>query len=156
MKLYETTVVFDPGLEEARVNEEVERVTQPIAQAGGEVIEVQRWGKRKLAYMIRKRRDGTYVHVKHKSPPELIAEMDRRFRLNESVLRHLTRHRGIAEDEQQRPRKPRRRPPRQPRRARSRQRRRRSRASAPDDDFPGTRLLGGMDGSRRRSEIVST
>jgi small subunit ribosomal protein S6 len=83
-------VVFDPGLEEARVNEEVERVTQPIAQAGGEVIEVQRWGKRKLAYMIRKRRDGTYVHVKHKSPPELIAEMDRRFRLNESVLRHLT------------------------------------------------------------------
>jgi small subunit ribosomal protein S6 len=90
MKLYETTVVFDPGLEEARVNEEVERVTQPIAQAGGEVIEVQRWGKRKLAYMIRKRRDGTYVHVKHKSPPVLIAEMDRRFRLNESVLRHLT------------------------------------------------------------------
>ena len=48
MKLYETTVIFDPGLEEARVNEEVERVTQPIAQAGGEVIEVQRWGKRKL------------------------------------------------------------------------------------------------------------
>lgn len=90
MKLYETTVIFDPGLEEARVNEEVERVTQPIAQAGGEVIEVQRWGKRKLAYVIRKRRDGTYVHVKHKSPPELIAEMDRRFRLNESVLRHLT------------------------------------------------------------------
>ena len=90
MKLYETTVIFDPGLEEARVNEEVERVTQPIAQAGGEVVEVQRWGKRKLAYMIRKRRDGTYVHVKHKSPPELIAEMDRRFRLNESVLRHLT------------------------------------------------------------------
>jgi small subunit ribosomal protein S6 len=90
MKLYETTVIFDPGLEEARVNDEVERVTQPIAQAGGEVIEVQRWGKRKLAYVIRKRRDGTYVHVKHKSPPELIAEMDRRFRLNESVLRHLT------------------------------------------------------------------
>lgn len=90
MKVYETTVIYDPGLEETRVNEEVERVTQPIAQAGGEVIEVQRWGKRKLAYVIRKRRDGTYVHVKHKSPPELIAEMERRFRLNESVLRHLT------------------------------------------------------------------
>jgi len=90
MKLYETTVIFDPGLEEARINEEVERVTQPIAQAGGEVVEVQRWGKKKLAYNIRKRRDGTYIHVKHKSPATLIAEMDRRFRLNESVLRHLT------------------------------------------------------------------
>ncbi|TMQ61047.1 MAG: 30S ribosomal protein S6 [Candidatus Eisenbacteria bacterium] len=48
------------------------------------------WGKRKLAYNIRKRRDGTYIHIKHKSPPELIGEMDRRFRLNEGVLRHLT------------------------------------------------------------------
>lgn len=90
MKLYETTVIFDPGLEEARINEEVERITQPIAQAGGEVVEVQRWGKKKLAYNIRKRRDGTYIHVKHKSPAGLIADMDRRFRLNESILRHLT------------------------------------------------------------------
>jgi small subunit ribosomal protein S6 len=90
MKLYETTIIYDPGLEETKINDEVERVTQPIAQAGGEVIEVQRWGKRKLAYNIRKRRDGTYIHVKHKSPATLIAEMDRRFRLNEGVLRHLT------------------------------------------------------------------
>jgi small subunit ribosomal protein S6 len=90
MKFYETTIIFDPGLEEARVNEEVERVTQSIVQAGGEVAEVQRWGKRKLAYMIKKRRDGTYVHLKHRSPASLIAEMDQRFRLNESVLRHLT------------------------------------------------------------------
>jgi small subunit ribosomal protein S6 len=90
MKTYETTVVFDPGLEEARINEEVDRFSQSIGQAGGEILDVQRWGKRKLAYMIRKRRDGAYVHVKHKSPPEHIAEMDRRFRLNESVLRYLT------------------------------------------------------------------
>jgi small subunit ribosomal protein S6 len=90
MKVYETTVVFDPGLEEARINEEVDRLSQSIGQAGGEVLEVQRWGKRKLAYMIRKRRDGAYVHLKHKSPPDHISEMDRRFRLNESVLRYLT------------------------------------------------------------------
>ncbi len=90
MKLYETTIIYDPSLEETRINEEIEKVTQPIAAAGGEVIDVQRWGKKKLAYLIRKRRDGTYVHVKHKSPPTLIAEMDRRFRLNESVLRHLS------------------------------------------------------------------
>lgn len=90
MKIYETTVVFDPGLEEARISEEVDRLSQTIAQAGGEVLDVQRWGKRKLAYIVRKRRDGSYVHVKHQSPPGLIADMDRRFRLNENVLRHLT------------------------------------------------------------------
>ncbi len=99
MKLYETTIIYDPGLEEARINEEVDRVTQPIAQAGGEVVEVQRWGKKKLAYNIRKRRDGTYIHVKHKSPAPLIGEMDRRFRLNESVLREgiAARRRGGRE-----------------------------------------------------------
>ncbi len=90
MKLYETTIIYDPSLEETRINEEIEKVTQPITAAGGEVLDLQRWGKKKLAYLIRKRRDGTYVHVKHKSPPTLIAEMDRRFRLNESVLRHLS------------------------------------------------------------------
>jgi small subunit ribosomal protein S6 len=90
MKIYETTIIYDPSLEETRLNEEVDRVTQPITAAGGEIVEVQRWGKKKLAYIIRKRRDGLYVHVKHKSPPELIAEMDRRFRLSETVLRHLT------------------------------------------------------------------
>jgi len=90
MKRYETTVIYDPSLEESRINEEIERVTQPIAAAGGEVIEVQRWGKKKLAYAINKRRDGTYIHVKHMSPPTLIAEMDRRFRLSETILRHLT------------------------------------------------------------------
>ena len=90
MKTYETTIIFDPGLEEARINEEVDRVSQSIAAASGEIVEVQRWGKRKLAYNIRKRRDGTYIHIKHKSPPELIGEMDRKFRLNEGVLRHLT------------------------------------------------------------------
>ncbi len=90
MKIYETTIVFDPGLEEARINEEVDRISQSISQAGGEVLDVQRWGKRKLAYIVRKRRDGSYVHVKHQSPSGLIADMDRRFRLNEGVLRHLT------------------------------------------------------------------
>jgi small subunit ribosomal protein S6 len=90
MKLYETTIIYDPSLEEVRINEEIEKVTQPIGAAGGEVVEVQRWGKKKLAYIINKRRDGTYIHVKHKSPPGLIAEMDRRFRLSEVVLRHLT------------------------------------------------------------------
>jgi small subunit ribosomal protein S6 len=90
MKLYETTIIYDPALEEARINEEIDRVSQAIGQAGGSVVEVQRWGKRKLAYVIRKRRDGSYIHIKHQSPPELIGDMDRRFRLNESVLRHLT------------------------------------------------------------------
>ena len=90
MKLYETTIIFDPGLEEARVNEETERVTGPIAQAGGEVIEVQRWGKRRLAYEIGKKRDGIYTLMVHQGEGPQVKELERRLRLNESVMRVLT------------------------------------------------------------------
>jgi small subunit ribosomal protein S6 len=87
---YETTFILEPGLDEAKANEEVEKVSQWIKDGGGEVIEVQRWGKRRLAYEINKKRDGLYTHVLHTSPGELVKDLERRMRLNESVMRILT------------------------------------------------------------------
>jgi small subunit ribosomal protein S6 len=87
---YETTFILDPGLDEARVNEEVDRVSGWIKDLGGEVIEVQRWGKRRLAYEIHKRRDGIYTLLVHESGPAVVREIERRMRLNESVMRVLT------------------------------------------------------------------
>ena len=90
MTKYETTFILEPGLDEARVNEEIERVSKAIADLGGQVIEVQRWGKRRLAYEIRRRRDGMYVHVLHEGPGAIVKELERRLRLVETVLRVLT------------------------------------------------------------------
>jgi small subunit ribosomal protein S6 len=87
---YETTFILDPGLDEAKVNDEVDRVTEWIKSLGGEVLEVQRWGKRRLAYEIGRRRDGIYTLVLYQGPGTVVKELDRRFRLNESVLRSLT------------------------------------------------------------------
>ena len=67
MTKYETTFILEPGLDESRVNEEIERVSQWIRDLGGEVLEVQRWGKRRLAYEIKKKRDGIYTMVLHES-----------------------------------------------------------------------------------------
>ena len=90
MNTYETTFILEPGLDEAKANEEVDKVSQWIRDGGGEVIDVQRWGKRRLAYEINKKRDGVYTHVLHKSPGELVKDIERRLRLNESVMRVLT------------------------------------------------------------------
>jgi len=87
---YETTFILDPGLDEAKVNEEVDRVVQWIKGLGGEVLEVQRWGKKRLAYEIDRRRDGIYTLVLYEGPGDSVKELERRFRLNESVLRSLT------------------------------------------------------------------
>jgi small subunit ribosomal protein S6 len=87
---YETTFILEPGLDETRTNEEVEKVSQWIKDGGGEIIDVQRWGKRRLAYEINRKRDGVYTHVLHKSPGDLVKDIERRLRLNESVMRVLT------------------------------------------------------------------
>jgi len=87
---YETTFILEPGLDEARVNEEVEKVSSWIKDLNGEVIEVQRWGKRRLAYEINRKRDGIYTMVLYQGGGPLVKEVERRLRLNESVMRTLT------------------------------------------------------------------
>jgi len=87
---YETTFILEPGLDDARVNEEVDRVSQWVKDLGGEVLEVQRWGKRRLAYEIGKKRDGIYTLMVHQGEGPQVKELERRLRLNESVMRVLT------------------------------------------------------------------
>jgi small subunit ribosomal protein S6 len=87
---YETTFILEPGLDENRVNDEIERVGQWIRDLGGEVLEVERWGKRRLSYEINRRRDGIYTLMLYQGPGATVKEVERRLRLNESVMRVLT------------------------------------------------------------------
>ncbi len=90
MTKYETTFILEPGFDESRVNEEIDKVCQWIKDLGGEVLDVQRWGKRRLAYEIHKKRDGIYTFIMHQGSGGLIRELERRLRLDESVMRMLT------------------------------------------------------------------
>lgn len=90
MTKYETVFILDPSSDENRVNEEVERVSGWIKDLSGEVVEVQRWGKRRLAYEINKKRDGVYTMVVWQGPGPIVKEIERRLRLNESCMRALT------------------------------------------------------------------
>lgn len=90
MREYETVIVLDPGLDDTRVDQEVETVSTVITQGGGEVLEVQRWGRRRLAYEVQKKREGNYSLIRFKSERGVLEELKRRYLLNESMLRHLT------------------------------------------------------------------
>ncbi len=90
MNKYETTFILEPGLDEGRINEEIERVSQWIRDLGGEILEVQRWGKRRLSYEINKKRDGIYTLVLYQGPNVVVKEVERRLRMNEAVMRVLT------------------------------------------------------------------
>ena len=90
MTKYETTFILETGFDDGRISEEIERVSQWIKDLGGEVLEVQRWGKKRLAYEIEKKRDGIYTLMLYQAAGPTVKELERRLRLNESVMRVLT------------------------------------------------------------------
>jgi small subunit ribosomal protein S6 len=89
MREYELIFIVHPDLEETATNEVVERVKTWITEAGGTVNKVDPWGKRKLAYPIRKQNDGQYFFLQVEMAPTFITEMERNLRFLEPVMRFL-------------------------------------------------------------------
>ena len=89
MREYELVYVVHPDLEEAAFKELVDRVQGWITDAGGSVSKVDIWGKRRLAYDIKKQREGQYVLMLAQLEPERTAEIERNFRFLEPVMRFL-------------------------------------------------------------------
>lgn len=90
MREYETIFVLEPELEQGSVEEQITRVCKIIEERGGEVHDIQRWGRRRLAYPIKKKSDGIYTFVRFGGDNRVLTELEHRYKLNESMLRHLT------------------------------------------------------------------
>jgi len=61
-----------------------------IPKNGGEITSVDRWGRRRLAYSIKKKTAGFYVQVLHKSPTDIVPKLEQAFKLDEEIIRYLT------------------------------------------------------------------
>jgi small subunit ribosomal protein S6 len=87
---YEVTYIIRPTLEETEVDTRVEQLAELLKANGGEVEgEIEKMGKRRLAYEIDDVREGYYVVMKFKSEPAAAKELERQMRLNEDVMRAL-------------------------------------------------------------------
>lgn len=87
MREYEIMAILDPEADEQTVAGVVDRITQILSGREGEVSNVDRWGRRKLAYEINRKSEGNYVLVVFKSDPEALAELDRVLNLADEVIR---------------------------------------------------------------------
>ena len=90
MKLYELTVILNSSLEESVIQAEIEKIEKQITSAKGKIYKLERWGVRRLTYLIRGFHQGFYVHFLFEAPTALISEMERIMRINENILRYLT------------------------------------------------------------------
>jgi small subunit ribosomal protein S6 len=87
MRHYELMVILDPELEERTVAPSLDRFLNVVRKGGGSIENVNIWGRRKLAYEIRKKSEGIYAVVDMQAEPALAKELDRQLNLNEAVLR---------------------------------------------------------------------
>lgn len=87
MRAYELMVILDPQIDERTVAPSIEKFLQPVGAAGGSVDKVDIWGKRRLAYDIKKRSEGIYVVAYLTTTPDVALEITRVLNLNESILR---------------------------------------------------------------------
>ena len=89
MRKYELVCILQPELDETAVNGALDRVKGWISDSGGTVDKVDMWGKRRLAYIIRKHRDGQYVLFNLTLPTKATADLERNLRFLEPVMRHM-------------------------------------------------------------------
>lgn len=86
---YELVAIFVPQLDDQGIAAAIERYTNWITTAGGAIGSTNVWGRRALAYPIKKQRDGVYVQFNFELPPTSSRELERNLRIDEQVIRHL-------------------------------------------------------------------
>jgi small subunit ribosomal protein S6 len=90
MHRYETLFILHPEIPEAQVRETQDRVRRLIEGMEGQVVEIQDWGIRELAYPIRKQPRGTYVLAQYSARPEVVKELERTLKLADEILRFIS------------------------------------------------------------------
>jgi len=86
---YELVLIISPEVEEGKFDAIIDNVSQFITGKGGTISDVERWGKRRLAYPIRHFMEGNYVLTRFKLKPALSQELEANLQISEEVLRHL-------------------------------------------------------------------
>ncbi len=89
MRKYETLFILNPSLDEEGYKANVEKFKGLIEKVGGTVDNVDFWGKRKLAYEIKKISEGYYTLINFTADEDLPKELDRVFRITDTVMRHI-------------------------------------------------------------------
>jgi small subunit ribosomal protein S6 len=87
---YETVLIIDPNVESEDIERIMEDVQNLISGSGGQVIKVDKWGKKKLAYEVKGNRDGYYGLINFEAEPQFIQRLGRYYGLTEQVIKYMT------------------------------------------------------------------
>jgi len=89
-RTYESVVIINAALEDDQIDTSLARMQETITTHGGELIELDKWGRKRLAYPIKKAKSGYYAVFRFSATTDLVATLERNYRLDENVIRYLT------------------------------------------------------------------
>lgn len=90
---YELGFILNPEVSEDEIRSILGRIEQIVANYGSQIVKVNQWGRRRLAYPIDRHRDGYYIFIDMILTPEAVAEIERTLRVSEIVFRHMMKRR---------------------------------------------------------------
>lgn len=90
MRVYESAVLINAALDDEAIKNLIERIKETIITNGGEILEIEDWGRKRLAYQVKKSKIGYYAIFRFNSLPDLVPKLERYYQLDETILRYLT------------------------------------------------------------------
>ncbi len=90
MPLYESIFIVRPTLSDEETNQVVDKMKRVLEKSGATLMKSEIWGKKRLAYEVKRARKGTFVYFNFKSGGQVIGELERSYRMEDSVLKFMT------------------------------------------------------------------
>ena len=88
--VYESAVLINAALDDEQIESIISRIKETIVNNGGEIREIENWGRKRLAYMVKKSKIGYYVIFRFNALSTLLSKLERYYSLDEYILRYLT------------------------------------------------------------------
>jgi small subunit ribosomal protein S6 len=89
-RVYESAVLLNAALEDEVIKNIIGRIKETISTNGGEIREIEDWGRKRLAYIVNKSKIGYYIFFRFNALPDLIPKLERFYQLDDNILRYLT------------------------------------------------------------------
>ncbi|MEJ2683575.1 MAG: 30S ribosomal protein S6 [Candidatus Sulfobium sp.] len=89
MNIYENFVILNASLSDDEINSSLSRIRDVVTNSGGEVVRSDLWGRRKLAYEIKKQNKGMYVLLIYRTPPETIKKLEEFYKVFDPVIKYM-------------------------------------------------------------------
>jgi len=88
-KMYESTILINAALEDDQIQSIISHIKELISSNDGEITDVEDWGRRRLAYMIKRSKIGYYIIFQFNAYPQIISPLEKFYKLDENILRYL-------------------------------------------------------------------